>query len=246
MMIDVYHRYDFRYDEKKYMKNLKNVIVNKGYKSLSLFHELLKSIGILSYETARSYYNLRRIVTIDVLVKICNKLEINANEIMFPDSIPQQNYSNVKNNLNDYTKTFNTIFYIYNIEEHPEVSISNDYIELEEAINKLSLILSKYNYLLQKYYFADLCNDELNELGNFTVNFIVDRKTNNKVDWSEFILWKKQVKTNDFLQDFYDKYTFGFHDKICAMHLKNMKNHLPDLIYKNINELLPIQDRNLD
>ena len=56
-MIDAYHKYNFEYNEKKFMSNFKKVIVSKGYNSLSLFHELIKPFGVTSYETARSYYN---------------------------------------------------------------------------------------------------------------------------------------------------------------------------------------------
>jgi hypothetical protein len=59
-MVNVYRKYDFQYDEKRFMNNFKNTIVDKGYVTLSLFHELLKTFGINSYDTACSYYNKRK------------------------------------------------------------------------------------------------------------------------------------------------------------------------------------------
>ena len=38
MKIDVYKKYDFKYNEKVFMENLKNELIQKGYNTLGEFH----------------------------------------------------------------------------------------------------------------------------------------------------------------------------------------------------------------
>lgn len=252
-MVKVYRIYDFKYDEKKFMNNFKKTIVNKGYDTLSLFHILLKTVGIDSYETARSYYNKRRVIPLDILTKLSIKLDLNITEIMFPDSIPVNIYNkSIAKDYEAYNRTFNyfnTIFYLYNDALHPEsiALTSNDldkiYFKIEDATNQLSLIISKYNYLLQKYYFAGLNEEELKEISSFSTNLLVDRNTNEKLNWYDVICWKKDLTASDFLKEFYNKYTFSLHGKKCFELLELMKSNLPDSLYRLISNILPEFER---
>ena len=253
-MVEVYRIYDFKYDEKIFMNNFKNTIVEKGYNTLSLFRDLLKTIGINSYDTARSYYNKRRVIPVDILTKLSIKFDMNVNQLMFPNSIPVDIYNkNIANNFASYKRTFdcfNTVFYLYNDAIHPEIitlkfdNLINIYSEIENATNQLSLIISKYNYLLQKYYFAGLNDEELKDISIFTENFIVDRNTYKKPVWDELINWKNNLKTFNFIKDFYEKYTFSLHNKMCFELLELMKNNLPNKLYLLISNLLPEVERN--
>ena len=252
-MHDIYHIYDFKYDEKKFMNNFKNIIVEKGYITLSLFHELLKTVGIDSYDTARSYYNKRRVIPVDVLTKLSIKLDLNINKMMFPDSIPVDIYSkNIARNYEAYNRTFdyfNTVFYLYNYVVNPKIKplTSNDfdsiYSKIEYAANQLSLIISKYNYLLQKFYFSDLNEEEINDVASFSINLLVDRNTNKKLKWDDIIVLKNNLISSDFLNEFYKKYTFSIHDQKCFELLELMKNNLPVTLYRLINNILPECER---
>ena len=84
MRIDIYHKYDFSYNENEYKNNLKEALASKGYNKLSKYVKLFNDLGVTSYETCKSYYSLRRVVPLDVLAKLCDLLELNANQIMFP------------------------------------------------------------------------------------------------------------------------------------------------------------------
>ena len=251
-MINVYRVYDFQYNEKEFMKNFKKAIVDKGYHSLSLFFKLLKKIGINSYDTARSYYNMRRVIPFDVLTKLAIILDLDINKIMFPNSIPIDTYSNnIANNHESYETTFNlfnTIFYLYNDNYNSNIplNISNQeskYKEIEYAANQLSLIISKYNFLLQKFYFADLSNEELKDVSIFSTRFLVNRITNEKLNWDDIITWKNKSITSDVLKDFYEKYTFSLHNEKCFELFKLMKDNLPEYLFCLINNLLPTLDR---
>ena len=249
-MIDLYREYDFKNDEKRFMINFKNAMLDKGYNSLSLFHELLQTIGINSYDTARSYYNMRRIIPVDILIKLSVKLNLNITEIMFPDSIPVNVYTkNIANNYDAYSRTFNyfnTVFYLYNDAFHPDVTFKNlDRInsDIEHAANQLSLRISKFNYLLQKYYFADLNEEELSDISAFSINLLVNRETNEKLNWNDVIDLKKNLLTTDFLKEFYNKYTFSIHNKKCFELLELMKNNLPQNLYQLIKNILPELER---
>jgi hypothetical protein len=196
---------------------------------------------------------MRRIIPVDVLIKLSVKLNLDITEIMFPESIAVDVYDkNIANNYEVYYRTynyFNTIFYLYNDEFHPEIitltsnNIDRIYSEIEYATNQLSLIISKYNYLLQKYYFADLNEEELNDISLFSINLLVDRNTNEKLNWDDVIDMKNNLTTSDFLKEFYMKYTFSIHDRKCYELLKLMKNNLPETLYQLINNLLPELER---
>lgn len=252
-MIDVYKKYDFIYDEKVFMENFKKEIINKGYNTLSKFHELLKSIGLHSYDTARSYYNLRRIIPLDVLAELCIKLDLDADKIMFPNSIIEIKYNKtLASGIEDFRVTFdafNDTFYLNNEAIYPDViknsplSTEERYKHFKNAINRLTLIILKFNYMLQKYNFAGLSNDVLKDIKLFALNFIYDKETNTKLNWDEFVLWKNTLKTEDFLTSFYNKYTFILRDDKCINLFTLMLDYLPLEISEMINNLFPNNER---
>lgn len=254
-MVDIYKRYNFEYDENVYKKNLKEALLNKGYKKLSSFYNLLDECGSSSYETARSYYNLRRTVPLDVFRDICLKLDLNATEIMFPGSIKKFDFNIDKYDSPDgYGKIFlifNEIFYIYNDEMHPDIVNEelkqNDpekyYKELKKNIDKATLILAEYNYLLQKYCFSNICNNELRFFGNISTLYLKDRETNQLLDLKKFLEWKKELKKEDIIKSFYDKYTFVFQDVECKELLQMLKRCVSPSVFTEINNLMPKQDR---
>ena len=251
-MIDAYHKYNFEYNEKKFMSNFKKVIVSKGYNSLSLFHELIKPFGVTSYETARSYYNKRRIIPVDILIKIANKLNLDITELMFPDSIPLFEYKeNLATTHEDYYNTFNlfnTVFYLNNPAINKEILPSDSvekekiYLEMKCAAKQLAIVISKFNYLLQKYIFSGLNLDEFYDFSMFTINLIADRNTNIWLNNSDIIELKNNLNSIDVLDKFYEKYTFSFRELNCIKLLDMMKKDLPQDLFKLINNLLPEVD----
>ena len=90
--MDIYKKYDFSYDANTFMKNFRKTIEGKGYTTLGSFHSLLKDLGVNSYDTARSYYNLRRVVPLQLFASICKYLNLDATKLMCPNSIYEYNY----------------------------------------------------------------------------------------------------------------------------------------------------------
>ncbi len=251
-MIDVYKRYDFKYNEKLFMSNLKKALDEKGIKSLGTFHNLLIGIGVPGYEIARSYYNLRRTVPFDVFSRICEKLDLNATEIMFPGSIisiPYENNANNPKELNTTFNEFNTFYFMYS----DSLKSDDEFLDYEkceideslvkESIEKLSFILHRYNYLLQKFCFADVANTEIKNLGVFSEYFLSDRQTGEKLDWYEFREWKNELKSDDFLKDFYEKYQLTIYDYTLKEIVEFFKNNISEEVFNNLNNLLPENDR---
>ena len=242
-MLEVYQRYDFKYDEKLFMSNLKKALNEKGIKSLGAFHYLLIGIGVPGYEIARSYYNLRRTVPFDVLVRICEKLDLNATEIMFPGSILDPLCERfIASNHKDYNIAFMD-FYIFYFMYSDSLKSEIDETLIKNSVEKISLILHKYNYLLQKFYYADVANTEIKDLGVFSECFLSDRKTLKKLDWDEFKKWKEELKSNDFLEDFYEKYTLTIYDYTFKEIVEYFKNNVSEEVFNNLNNLLPENDR---
>ena len=242
-MLEVYQRYNFNYDEKLFMSNLKKALNEKGIKSLGTFHNLLIGIGVPGYEIARSYYNLRRTVPFDVLVRICEKLDLNATEIMFPGSILDPLCERfIASNHKDYNiafMDFYTLYFMYSDSLKSEI----DETLIKNSVEKISLILHKYIYLLQKFYYADVANTEIKDLGVFLEYFLSDRKTLEKLDWHEFKKWKEELKSNDFLKDFYKKYTLTIYDYTFKEIVEYFKNNISKEVFNNLNNLLPANDR---
>lgn len=243
MIVDVYKRYNFNYDEKLFMSNLKKALNEKGIKSLGAFHYLLTGIGVPGYEIARSYYNLRRTVPFDVFVRICEKLDLNATEIMFPGSILDPLCERfIASNHKDYNIAFidfYTLYFMYSDSLKSEI----DETLIKNSVEKLSLILHKYNYLLQKFYYADVANTEIKDLGVFSEYFLSDRKTLEKLDWHELKKWKEELKSDDFLKDFYEKYTLTIYDYTLKEIIEYFKNNISEEVFNNLNNLLPANDR---
>ena len=239
MSVDIYYRYDFSYNKNLYMETLKKVLYEKGINNLNDFRALLLKCGCESYETAKSYFNLRRVIPLNILGMICNYLNISSDEIMFPNSIPKFEYTKGIGATCEELDLISTLFQSVFIFDSPT----------SPFINTLSLVLSKYNYLLQKYYYGNLSNIELKEMGNFSINFLMDKKTNKLLNWKDFLIWKNELRTDDFLNDFYNKYMLVCLNPEdgemweCKVLLQNKKTKLNNKLFNDLNNLLPYQER---
>ncbi len=249
MEINVYKKYDYCYNEKQFMKNLKEAIAEKGYNSLSLFYSLLQKFGCTSYETARSYYNLRRVVPMKLFASICIFLQLNATKLMFPNSIFEYNYNRpIAVDSISYRTTYFLFLSVFEFKENLEYKFETmnkeEYSEqIKNDVYLVALILSKYNYLLQRYYYASLSNVEFDDMITFSINNIVERESNDKFEFEKFLKWKKELKTSNFLDEFYKKYTLSFGGCKCSEILKRNKGYLTKELFDLINDLLPSLDK---
>lgn len=244
MQVNVYKRYDFKYDPKLYMKNLKEEFDKRGDKSLSSFYNVLISVlpesNHTKYEIARSYYNLRRTMPFSTLAKLALKYDLNVSNIMFPNAYLKEEY-NIPLTINypAYFKTFdsfNTVFHL--AYENLEILETDAYQEeLNIVLPHLIKALSKYNYLIQKYYFSKVCLEELKEITIFSNEFIVDKVTGDKFDIDKFNDWIKNLDTNDFLNDFYNKYSLCFKEDELKVRLGIIKDIVSEDIYKVVDAI---------
>lgn len=239
MNIDIYYKYDFSYNKDLYMKTLMEKLHEKGIKTLKDFYLLLTKCGCVCYDTARSYFHAHRVVPLDLLCSICETLNLNSSEIMFPNSIPKFEYAKgIGSNDNELSFTSSLLreVFAYN-------NVSSNYIYT------LSLVLAKYNYLLQKYCYASLPNIELKEFGNVSINFFINKETKKLLDWKEFVNWKNELNVDNVLNAFYDKYAIACFNPEdgemieCKILLQNKKDIMDNKMFNEINNLLPYQDR---
>lgn len=244
MEINVYKKYDFTYNEQQFMKSFKETLIEKGYTSLSLYYGLLQKFGCSSYETARSYYNLRRVVPIELFSSICNYLKLNATKLMYPGSIFEYDFNRplIFDTVSSRT-TFSCFCSVFDYEENIEILFKSmnkeEYSKhLKEDVSSVGVILAKYNYLLQKYYYAGLSNSERLDLELFSIHHIIKREDNSKFETKEFEIWKKELKTTNFIDEFYKKYTLCFNDRKCSDILRNNKKYLTKEVFSLINNLL--------
>ena len=248
MDIDIYKKYSFSFDTDKYVKNFKNSLDNAGIRTPANFNDLLKKAGIrhYNYETVKSYFYGRRVPPMDVFIAVCKSLKLNADAIAFPDSIedPECDISIDVWGIEDF---FRTVFYPYNMPE--DGGIPDDLTEFFDAetyendVNYIAKILSRYNYLIQKYHDIAVTNDELEQIVGFTSRYIIDRSKGGIIDVDEVFKWIRACDKEEFLDVFYDKYTLGFYTMNCHELLKVLSTAIDEKFIKYAEELLPYQDK---
>ena len=241
MRIDIYHKYDFSYNENEYKNNLKEALASKGYNKLSKYVKLFNDLGVTSYETCKSYYSLRRVVPLDVLAKLCDLLELNATKIMFPKSIPLFEFN--KPIANDvYTSQHVYMLFLSMLEIKDNIGKKEVLNKIKKDIDELTLYIARYNYSIQKYNYANVSNLEITDIGYFSERFLVKRLTKEALDWDEFRKWNKTIKSEDFITEFYNKYEFIYNDDYIKI-IKEYKDVLPLDLVDSINNILAMNDR---
>ena len=77
----------------------------------------------------------------------------------------------------------------------------------------------------------------------------MNKKTNRLLNWEDFLIWKNELCTEDFLNDFYNKYMLVCLNPEdgemweCKVLLQNKKTKLNNKLFNDLNNLLPYQER---
>ena len=246
MEINIYRTYSFAFTAEQYVKNFKHALDHAGIKMPADFNHLLKNAGIkhYDYESVKSYFYGRRVPPLDVFFAVCKALRLNADDIAFPDSV-QPPLSN--KDICKCENYFRNVFYPYNPSEDggtPEnLTEFFDAETYESDVDELTLILSRYNYLIQKYHYAAVSNDELMQICYFTERYIIDRSKDGVIDGEEVIKWIRNCDEEDFLEAFYDRFTLGFYTMNCRSLLKILSTAIDAKFIRYAELLLPPQDR---
>lgn len=248
MNIDIYKTYSFAFDTNEYIKNFKEALRKANIKMPADFNNLLKSAGIkhYDYETVKSYFYGRRVPPFDVFVAVCKSKNLSADAIVFPGSI-QDPECNTNIDLWVCEGCLNNIFYPYSPPEDGETP--NNLAEFFDAetyegdVDCLAKNLSKYNYLIQKYHYVAVSDDELMQIVYFTERYIIDRSKDGVIDADEVMKWIRNCDDEDFLEAFYDKYTLGFYTMSCHSLLKVLSTAIDDKFIRYAEKLLPYQDK---
>ena len=115
-------------------------------------------------------------------------------------------------------------------------------IPYEKNVDQIALMLSKYNYLIQKYHDAAVSGDELAQIFAFTERYIMDRSQDEATDPEAIIKWIRDCKDCAFPEAFYNKYTIGFYRRSCHSLLKTLSKAIPGRYIRYAAQLLPEQD----
>ena len=212
------------------------------------FNNLLKKAGIhnYDYETVKSYFYGRRVPPFEVFVAVCKSLHLNADNIAFPDSVPDS-ACDINIDIWNYEDYFFNIFYPYSPPEEGEAP--SDLTEFfvaesyEDDVDNLAKILSRYNYLIQKYHYAGVSDDELMQIVYFTEKYIVDRSKDGISDVDEIMKWIRACDKEEFLDAFYNQYTLGFYSMKCYELLKVLSTAINEKFIRYAEKLLPYQDK---
>lgn len=245
MNVDVYGTYSFDFNPTDYVRNFKQALDRAGIKKPAQFHRLLKNAGIKGYdiETVKSYFYGRRMPHLNVFIAVCKSLHLCADEIAFPNSILSPAYGG---DISDCEVFFRNVFCPYNPPAH-----EGDPVDLtaffsadtyQSDVHTLGLILTKYNYLIQKYHAASVSNDELAQITAFTEKYIMDRESNRTADAQQVLEWIRRCEDEAFLSAFYSKYTLGFYNKRCYSLLVTLSTAIPDRQIREARKLLPLRD----
>lgn len=246
MDINIYKNYSFTFDTNEYIKNFKNALYNANINKPADFNKLLKNAGVkgYDYETVKSYFYGRRVPPIAVFIAVCKILHLSADAIAFPKSMQTPLYDK---DICDCEYLFRNIFYPYNQAE--DGGTPDNLTELFDAetyesyVDDLSLIISRYNYLIQKYHYVAVSNDELIQISYFIEKYIIDRNESIETDCNEVLTWIKNCHSEDFLKAFYDKYTLCFYTMKCHSLLDILSTAIDGKFIRYAEQLLPNQDK---
>ncbi len=245
MDINIYRTYSFDFDTNIYIKEFKKALDNSGVKKPAQFNQLLQNAGIKDYdfETVKSYFYGRRVPPLNIFIAVCKSLRLCADRIAFPQSIQNPLYDG---DISDCEYLFGNIFYPYSPPINDDIPVDLTeffYAETYESdVDKLALILSRYNYLIQKYHYAAVSGDELAQISLFTERYIIDRANDGVTDSERVIEWIRNCEDEDFLKSFYDKYTIGFYSMSCHSLLDILSTAIEGKFIRYAEQLLPDQD----
>lgn len=246
MNIDIYRTYRFDFDQGIYMREFKRALDEHGVTKPSLLEEKLKDAGMTDcdYETVKSYFYGRRVPPLNILIAVCKSLGICADSIAVPQSVQTPACDKDITNCGGW---FCRVFMPYNIPWPGETPDNlTEFFQpetYEKDVDEIALMLSKYNYLIQKYHYAAVSNDELDQILNFTDKHIIDRYKGKADNPQEIIDWIRDCKEEDFLKAFYDKYTISYYSASCHFLLKKLSTAIDSKFIKYAAQLLPEQDR---
>ena len=245
MDFDIYRTYKFDFDQSIYLREFKKALDEHGVTKPAQFDQLLKDAGIINcdYETVKSYFYGRRVPPLNILIAVCKSLGICADSIAFPQSVQTPTYDK---DISDCGGWFCNIFMPYNIPWPRDTSVNlTEFFQpdtYEKDVDEIALMLSKYNYLIQKYHYAAVSNDELDQIYTFTEKHIIDRYKGKLDNPQEIIDWMRDCNEEDFLKAFYDKYTISYYSASCHSLLNTLSTAIDGKFIKYAAQLLPEQD----
>lgn len=245
MDTNIYRTYKFDFDPIAYSREFTKALGDSGITRPAQFNQLLKDMGITDceYETVRSYFYGRRVPPLNVFIAVCKKLNLSADKIAFPQSIQNPPYNRDLSCCEDY---FRNVFYPYNYSDKEDTFPELDQWfcpdTYESNVNEIALILSKYNYLIQKYHYASVSRDEHKQICFFTEKYIIDRNKDINAKPEQIIEWMRNSDDEEFLWAFYNKYTIGFYTMSCSSLLKTLSKAIEGKYIRCAAQLLPMQD----
>ncbi len=245
---DIYKTYRFDFDMNVYLREFKKALESSGITKPAMFQRMLNDAGVkkYDYETVKSYYYGRRVPPLNVFIAVCKSLNLSADKIAFPESIKDPEYNR---ELPACEYLFRNIFYPYNYSEENNAFVDLDEMFFPETyesnVDELALILSKYNYLIQKYHYASVSNDELDQIYAFTQIYIIERNKNTPTEAEDIMEWMRSHKDGEFLEEFYNRYTIGFYGMSCSSLLHTLSKAIDSKYIRYASQLLPIQDTSL-
>lgn len=244
--MDIYRTYKFDFDENSYTKEFAHALHESGIKKPAQFNQLLKEAGIedYDYETVKSYYYGRRAAPLKVLIAVCKKIELSADKIVIPQGIQEPAYNR---DLCDCEGAYETVFYYYPVlyEEEDFIKSYGEFSaeSYKECVDELSFVLSKYNYLIQKFHYAQVSDDEYAQIYVFTERHIMEREETTEDDVEKILDWIRKCDNEDFINAFYDKYTLCYYKHSCISMLELLSKLIGSEAVNYAAALLPRQDR---
>ena len=242
---NIYRAYSFKFDSAVFTENFKKALNNKGIDKPAEFNKKLKEAGIkqYDYETVKSYFYGRRVPPLDVFISVCKTLGLNADDIAFPGSV--QNPKD-DDDIRISWEVLGNIFCPYNPPLNGEApkNLTEFFNEesYEKNVDAFAKALAKYNYLMQKYHYASVSNDEVIQITYFTEKYIIERGKEESTSFEEVKKWIRDYEGEEFLDAFYDKYTLGYYAMSCHSLLEILSGAIDKKFIKYAEQLLPYQD----
>lgn len=253
--MDIYRTYKFDFDEYSYTKEFAHALHESGIKKPAQFKQLLNDAGIedYDYETIKSYYYGRRAAPLKVLIAVCKKLGLSADKLVYPQGVQDPAYNK---DIAEDGWIFESVFYPcdllsedngftdFSVEEYFTDFCKNfSAKKYKESVYALAFVLSRYNYLIQKYHYAHVSDDEYSQIYAFTQRHIMDRKKDVESDAKKIIEWIRACNDEDFINAFYNKYTLCYYQNSACSLLELLSKLIGADSVNYAATLLPRQDR---
>ena len=182
-MTDIYKRYNFKFYEAESIALFKEALKSKGLDKQGFIKLVLDEYPNKSKDTLGEYYDRRLCTDTEILDLLHNKLKLSLQDIYLPNSVYKYEGKRIvfSNAFLDSPQSIeilgNINLVLYNCDNLTEKSTDEEKENYYFSLKELLMCYSYFNYLIQKYIYSYLSNNEFKTLKTLGGMLIYGKKT---------------------------------------------------------------------